>query len=130
MRVGQTAFPKGGCDSPYHLTCFSYHVTLTLLLSTDQKKCKSRDFPGGLVVKNLPSHAGEAGLIPGWGTRIPQVSQHGYIYIYIYIYTHTRTWPNIYMCECVCVCVCCFGKDSMDFTDCQRVHDQTFEDIT
>ena len=73
MRVGQTAFPKGGCDSPYHLTCFSYHVTLTLLLSTDQKKCKSRDFPGGLVVKNLPSHAGEAGLIPGWGTKIPPV---------------------------------------------------------
>lgn len=53
MCVGQTAFPKGGCDSPYHLTCFSYHVTLTLLLSTDQKKCKSRDFAGGPVVKTL-----------------------------------------------------------------------------
>ena len=71
MCGGQTAFPKGGCDIPCHLTCFSYHVTLTLLLSTDQKKCKSRDFPGGPVVKNLPSDAGEAGLIPGQGTKIP-----------------------------------------------------------
>ena len=70
MCVGKTAFPKGGCDSPYHLTCFSYHGTLTLLLSTDQKKCKSRDFAGGPVVKNLPSDAEEAGLIPGWGAKI------------------------------------------------------------
>ena len=30
-----------------------------------------RDFPGGPVVKNLPSNAGDAGLIPGWGTKIP-----------------------------------------------------------
>ena len=25
------------------------------------------DFPGGLVVKNLPANAGDLGLIPGWG---------------------------------------------------------------
>ena len=30
-----------------------------------------RDLPGGPVVKNLPSNAGDAGLIPGWGTKIP-----------------------------------------------------------
>ena len=30
-----------------------------------------RDFPGGLVVKNLPSNAGDAGSIPGRGTKIP-----------------------------------------------------------
>ena len=29
------------------------------------------DFPDGPVVKNLPSNAGDAGLIPGWGTKIP-----------------------------------------------------------
>ena len=29
------------------------------------------DFPGGPVVKNLPSNAGDAGSIPGWGTKIP-----------------------------------------------------------
>ena len=35
------------------------------------QKCKYRDFSGGPVVKNLPSNAGDAGLIPGWGTKIP-----------------------------------------------------------
>ena len=29
------------------------------------------DFPRGPVVKNLPSSAGDAGLIPGGGTKIP-----------------------------------------------------------
>ena len=33
-----------------------------------------RDFPGGLVVKNPPSNAGDAGLIPGWGTKIPHAA--------------------------------------------------------
>ena len=28
------------------------------------------DFPGGLVVKNLPYNAGDVGLIPVQGTRI------------------------------------------------------------
>ena len=39
-----------------------------------------RDFPGGPVVKNPPSNAGDVGLIPGWGTKIPhatgQLSPH------------------------------------------------------
>ena len=29
-----------------------------------------RDFPNGPVVKTLPSNAGGAGSIPGWGTKI------------------------------------------------------------
>ena len=29
------------------------------------------DFPGGPVVKTLSSNAGDVGLIPGWGTKIP-----------------------------------------------------------
>ena len=29
------------------------------------------DFPGGPVVKNLPSNAGDVGSIPGQGTKIP-----------------------------------------------------------
>ena len=32
------------------------------------------DFPGGPVVKNLPSNAGDAGLIPGWGSKIPRAA--------------------------------------------------------
>ena len=33
----------------------------------------SRDFPGDPVVKNLPSNAGDASSIPGWGTKNPHV---------------------------------------------------------
>ena len=33
------------------------------------------DFPGGPVVKTLPSNAGGVGSIPGWGARIPQASR-------------------------------------------------------
>ena len=33
------------------------------------------DFPSGLVVKNLPSNAGDTGLICGWGTKIPQAAE-------------------------------------------------------
>ena len=33
------------------------------------------DFPGGLVVKNPSFNAGDMGLIPGWGTKIPHVSE-------------------------------------------------------
>ena len=38
---------------------------------TKPKVNKKRDFPGGPVVKNPPSNAGDAGLIPGQGTKIP-----------------------------------------------------------
>ena len=35
------------------------------------KKDTLGDFSGGPVVKNLPSNAGDAGSIPGRGTKIP-----------------------------------------------------------
>ena len=31
-----------------------------------------RDFPGGPVVKNLPSNTGDVGSIPDQGTKIPR----------------------------------------------------------
>ena len=34
-----------------------------------------RDFPGGTVFKNPPSNAGDAGSIPGRGTKIPHASE-------------------------------------------------------
>ena len=37
-------------------------------------KSLSRDFPGGPVVKNPCSNAGDKGLIPGQGTKIPHDS--------------------------------------------------------
>ena len=52
-----------------------------MVRSTDQEmiaiekiaheKDTCRDFPGGSVVENLPSSAGDAGSIPGWGAKIP-----------------------------------------------------------
>ena len=37
----------------------------------DNVKNVCRDFPGGPVVKNLPSNAGDMGSISGRGTKIP-----------------------------------------------------------
>ena len=33
------------------------------------------DFPGGPLVKNPPSNAGDVGSNPGWGTKIPQATK-------------------------------------------------------
>ena len=35
---------------------------------------KVRDFLSRPVVKNPPSNAGDAGSIPGWGTRFPHAA--------------------------------------------------------
>ena len=43
--------------------------TFPLCLELESVDC--RDFPGGPVVKNPPSNAGDMGSIPGWGTKIP-----------------------------------------------------------
>ena len=37
-------------------------------------RCRAMDFPGGPVVKTLPSNAGGVGPIPCWGAKIPHVS--------------------------------------------------------
>ena len=34
-----------------------------------------RDIPGGPVVKILPCNAKDTGSVPGWGTKIPHVSE-------------------------------------------------------
>ena len=45
-----------------------------------KKKKTDWEFPSGPVVKNLPFNAGDTGLIPGQGTKIPhaagQLSPH------------------------------------------------------
>ena len=35
------------------------------------QESNERDFLGGPVAENPPGNAGDAGLIPGWGTKIP-----------------------------------------------------------
>ena len=50
------------------------NASLLLNLLFFQNQMSKRDFPSGPVVKASPSSAGGAGLIPGWGARIPHVS--------------------------------------------------------
>ena len=40
----------------------------------DDSKAQPRDFPGGPVVKALPSNAGGTGLIPGQEAKTPHAS--------------------------------------------------------
>ena len=55
---------------------FSAGAQSDLPIRKIQSKFKMfRDFPGGSVVKNLPRNAGEVGLIPGWGTKIPHATE-------------------------------------------------------
>ena len=57
------------------IQCMSHkEPDTTELLSTHKvpiNKTLLEDFPGGLMVKNLPSNAGDVGSIPGQGTKIP-----------------------------------------------------------
>ena len=39
-----------------------------------QKTIQGRDFTGGPVIKTLPSNAGGAGSVAGWGAKIPRAS--------------------------------------------------------
>ena len=43
-------------------------------LHTTTVKILLRDFPGGAVVKNLPYNAGDVGLIPDKGTKVPHAA--------------------------------------------------------
>ena len=51
---------------PTYLCNFSLSLKLIQV-----KKEKDRGSPGGSVIKNQPSRAGEMGSIPGPGTKIP-----------------------------------------------------------
>ena len=52
----------------WHILIFlSEHLLLIII--------KSRNFPGGLVVKNPHSSAGDMGLIPDLGTGIPHAAE-------------------------------------------------------
>ena len=55
-----------------HRCCWTEPTAETSGLRCQQ--CRSWDFPVGPVVKNPPSNAGDAGSIPGWGTKIPHAA--------------------------------------------------------
>ena len=48
---------------------------------TVNMKRTGRDFPGGPVVKNVPSNVEGMGLIPGQGTKIPHATWYAQINI-------------------------------------------------
>ena len=54
--------------------CFTITASIWML-NVQISKIQHRDFPGGPVVKTLPSSAGDLGSIPGQGTRahVPQL---------------------------------------------------------
>ena len=54
--------------------CMSGCSSLSFSPHHASSKLKARDFRGGSVVKNPPSNAGHAGLIPGRGTKIPRAA--------------------------------------------------------
>ena len=60
---------NSGCERPLFVR------PQLLMVFTFLKGLKRKgDFPGGPVVKNPPCHAGDAGSIPGQGTKIPHAS--------------------------------------------------------
>ena len=50
------------------MKCLSLHEALRTSSCTEEEL---RDFPGGPVVRTLPSTAGHTGLIPGQRAKIP-----------------------------------------------------------
>ena len=50
------------------------HSTAKKTLDSKKKKWYNRDFPGGSIVRTLPSDAGHAGSIPDQGAKIPHTS--------------------------------------------------------
>ena len=67
------------CITLFSPSCKSLATTIAFSVSmkSDLKKKYFRDFPGGPVVKNLLSNAGDMGSILGWGTKIPHAIQCG-----------------------------------------------------
>ena len=55
---------------------FEYGISLLLPAATfPTLKVRPGEFPNGPVVENLPCSAGDTGLIPGQGTKIPQAME-------------------------------------------------------
>ena len=56
----------------------TYHLVWPKIKGKKERKKKKNIlwfFPGGPVVKNPPSNAGDAGSIPGQGTKIPHAKE-------------------------------------------------------
>ena len=72
MGVAETRFtllPEKSRQTKYKKQWSSRQRTSLIL-----ERWETRDFPGGPVVKNPPSNARDAGLIPGGRTKIPHAA--------------------------------------------------------
>ena len=65
------------CSWPESIVSLFIHVPNKDTEGGVIEKGKQREFPGGLVVRSLGFHRHGPGSIPGWGTEIPQATQHG-----------------------------------------------------
>ena len=79
-RVSCQRFPARSLKCVNYEKLFNYLLTHGIKLELIYHlKTWSGNFPGGPVVKNPPSNAGDEGLSPGQGTKIPhalgQISQ-------------------------------------------------------
>ena len=61
-----------GCKESDKTERLNTHTVVTVL-EYNKKNCG--DFPGDPVVENPPCNAGDAGLIPGQGTKIPHAPE-------------------------------------------------------
>ena len=50
------------------------NILLQDVILQKKKKISLKDFPGGPVVKNLPTYAGDSGSIPDWRTKTPHAA--------------------------------------------------------
>ena len=63
-----------------HLNCWHPQAAAICIHGDSVPRCPHQncftlgDLPGGLVVKNPPSNAGDVGSISGWGTKIPRAT--------------------------------------------------------
>ena len=67
------------CCTQIVYVCFFLEIvcySISFIFPCNIKIILSREFPGGLVVRILGFHCRGLGSVPGWGTEIPQATQH------------------------------------------------------
>ena len=64
-----------GTEEPGRLPCTELDTTEATQQQQLYLTSKYKDFLGAKLLKNLPCNAGDMGLIPGWGAKIPHAME-------------------------------------------------------